>query len=871
MTRYNYYTHEDSGMMMLRFPRSIRNRMIVLDLLCRGEKVVDSISIKADERVLVPFPLDSLRFGMNEMSCCFSLPGERKDTVIVEVMKWSLKSNEVKIDYATGGLIVEGLPFFPFGFYCYSPVQPTLAEEEVVKGFNMMSPYQNIKKKTRKERRRYMDRCAELGMKVHYQLLSVAGGGGVNVRGMTEKSSEEKRKLLEAEIIAFRDHPALLAWYISDEPVGHGVAAEDLVETYRLIKNLDPYHPVSIVFMAPHRAKEYRHTMDVVMADPYPIPGGSVMEVERISWNLKSTFGSAKPLWIVPQAFGGNEFWQREPTPQEIRVMTYLAIIHGATGIQYFIRHGLSRFPKSTVAWSECGMMAREIGELTPFLLSDDSAPGVSSSIKSVKVGAWKRNEQIVILAVNTENRPRRVTFRIRGFSYSMDGNVLFENRILRVRNGIWEDEIEAFGTRAYMITREALSAENEFIDPDNLLLNSSFEENPSVGTPAGCYARLYGDRGATYFIDSRIALHGEHSLRLVTPRRGEGVTLAFFPFQFKKGNACCYSIWGRTTQQEPKPPQLDYGDFFRKLFPWVRRDDDSMTFRMQLGLLNSEEFELTPEWKQYFITASEPDSGRNTGRVSPILSLTGQGKAWFDCMQVVIDPVIETEVLESLQGMMVTLSTKRNETELHYTRDGAGPSTHSPLYTEPFLVDTTCVIKAGVFEEGELQGVSRRSVYVHSAFGKKVGYQTTYASRFTGGGAFALVDGITGTSSYWDGRWQGFLQDDMNVTIDLGGVISIRNITAHFLQNMAVWIFLPTSIEFAVSMDGEKFTTVYRMPNNGAGRRNGEFIQEITQSLEGVHARYIRVRAKNIGVCPPWHRGAGGKAWIFVDEILVN
>ena len=74
MTRYNYYTHEDSGLMMLRFPRSIRNRTIVLDLLYRGEKVVESVSLKADERVLVPFPLDSLRLGVNEMSCCFSLP-----------------------------------------------------------------------------------------------------------------------------------------------------------------------------------------------------------------------------------------------------------------------------------------------------------------------------------------------------------------------------------------------------------------------------------------------------------------------------------------------------------------------------------------------------------------------------------------------------------------------------------------------------------------------------------------------------------------------------------------------------------------------------------------------------------------------------
>jgi len=25
------------------------------------------------------------------------------------------------------------------------------------------------------------------------------------------------------------------------------------------------------------------------------------------------------------------------------------------------------------------------------------------------------------------------------------------------------------------------------------------------------------------------------------------------------------------------------------------------------------------------------------------------------------------------------------------------------------------------------------------------------------------------------------------------------------------------------------------------------------------------------VGVCPEWHKGAGGKAWLFVDEIFVE
>ena len=42
-----------------------------------------------------------------------------------------------------------------------------------------------------------MDRCAELGMKVHYNLLSVSGGGGVGskIEGLTDE--EKKQRLLK--------------------------------------------------------------------------------------------------------------------------------------------------------------------------------------------------------------------------------------------------------------------------------------------------------------------------------------------------------------------------------------------------------------------------------------------------------------------------------------------------------------------------------------------------------------------------------------------------------------------------------------------------------------------------------------------------
>lgn len=871
ISRYSFYTWEKQGDLLVNFPKEMQGRSVSLDLVFEGHAIFENFRIEAADRLFIPFPLDSLKYGINACVCYLHFVRERTDTLHVPVTKWSPKFNEVKIDRATGGLIVEGLPFFPFGFYCYSPVQPTLAEEEVVKGFNVMSPYQRIERRSRRARRRYMDRCAELGMKVHYNLLSVAGGGGVGSGRTDDKTAGEKRRLLEQEVKTFRDHPALLAWYISDEPVGHGVSVDDLVDTYRTIKALDPYHPVTIVFMTPRKAAEYAAVMDIVMADPYPIPDGSVTEVTEVTQGLKSDFGTSKPVWIVPQAFGGNEWWQREPTPSELRVMTYLAVIDGATGIQYFIRHGLNSFPKSPMAWSECGAVAQEIAELTPYLFSDEFSPEVFCSRREVAVSAWRQEGEIVLLVANTENQPLSAQFRIKDVSFTGQGDVLFENRKISVVGGQIEDTIDGMGTRAYMITVAPTDEKGQGIGPNSLIVNPSFENNPNVGTPAGCYVRSGDDRGATFFVDSRVAFHGNHSLRLNTPREGEGVSLSFFPLQLNAGDTYCFTLWAKGPEVLFHRPTDGYRGFFQRLFPWVREKEKKLKFEMSLGDLNSSEFVLTPEWQKYFVSARVIDNSNNNGRVSPGLRLISQGKAWFDLMRVVIDPKIESEIIGSKRAVKVTLHTEHEEAQIRYTLDGNEPSTDSPIYEEPLLLKKSGVIRAGVFKQDELTGVSDRSFQIHEAFGKRIRYKTRYSPQFSGGGDMSLVDGLTGSTRYQDGFWQGFLREDMDVTIDLGRIMPIQEITAHFLQDIGVWIFLPISVEYRVSTDGKNFRSMAKLKNEIPSTKRGAFVQAFSGCGDDVTARYVRVRAKNIRTCPSWHRGAGGEAWIFVDEIVVN
>ncbi len=618
-SRLSFYSYENSGEMLLHVPQNMIYNKIEASLNSAGKELAVWEGIPRNKIVRIKLDLNQETSTniIDAVIRIYGTPAIYSASARLSILQY--KSNEVKTDRLTGGLIVNRRQFFPFGFYTYSPVHPALPEEEVVKGFNMISPYQRILPETFKARKAYMDRCAQIGMKVHYNLLSVSGGGGVSskIEGLSESG---KRELLRKEIEAFRDHPALLAWYIADEPNGYKIEPDSLLKIYNLVRELDPWHPVTIVFMAPFMSsRQYADALDIVMADPYPVPDSPISMVGDAAGKLAAEFAGRKPVWIVPQAFGGGEWWEREPTLQELRSMTYQSIVKGARGIQYFVRQGLNLFPKSTSSWAECGRMASEIAEMTPWLLSDEETVAVRSGNQNIIVSSALHDGQLMIVAVNKTNSPQRVDFSVaRPFSGKV--KVLFENRSVNQSGGYFSDHLSAFGSQVYLIN---LKKENGSLKPwtKNLIKDPGFEDVSSPGVPASCYARGGGDRGATYFLDSREHLEGKHSIRLVTPTENKSIKLRFFPFTGRNGGSYFISVWAKADPEQG----LKNGTENKKQY-----------FEIALGDYAITRFELTGEWKEYVTNVTIPYYNDQPPRTNVILQMPSAGVAWFDMLQAV-------------------------------------------------------------------------------------------------------------------------------------------------------------------------------------------------------------------------------------------
>ena len=110
-----------------------------------------------------------------------------------------------------------------------------------------------------------------------------------------------------------------------------------------------------------------------------------------------------------------------------------------------------------------------------------------------------------------------------------------------------------------------------------------------------------------------------------------------------------------------------------------------------------------------------------------------------------------------------------------------------------------------------------------------------------------------------------------MDVVIDLQNTEKITRVSIGLLESQPSWVFLPTHVKFSFSDDGKNFQNEKTVAIND-GEQNGKPNRRVVEILNiGYSSRFIKVLAINRKTCPEWHLGAGGMAWIFVDEIVVE
>lgn len=163
-------------------------------------------------------------------------------------------------------------------------------------------------------------------------LFDAAHANGLRIQYNMRHTYKNLTQVL-IEVNTFKDHPALHSWYTADEPDGFDEDTKYTKESYELIKRLDPYHPVSLVLNCHEfRTDDFTPYTDILYSDPYPIGVdcrkcdatfgccgcdmcdgfGGVKEVaKRTKQFLDKSRYKFQPVWIIVQAFGKEQWWNR--------------------------------------------------------------------------------------------------------------------------------------------------------------------------------------------------------------------------------------------------------------------------------------------------------------------------------------------------------------------------------------------------------------------------------------------------------------------------------------------------------------------------------------------------------------------------------
>ena len=169
--------------------------------------------------------------------------------LLLMALAFQLLNAQTVVTYTGNESTLNGQPFFVKGMYCSA--NPNLSKMKDL-GVNVVMSY-GTKNMDVTAATNFLNLAEQNGMYVLFQLSS------------TKVINKDVAYVTEM-VNALKNHNALYAWYLFDEPSLYGLSPDDLEVSYGTIKSLDQNHPV---FTSNWQIGNYQYTTDVDMRQVY--------------------------------------------------------------------------------------------------------------------------------------------------------------------------------------------------------------------------------------------------------------------------------------------------------------------------------------------------------------------------------------------------------------------------------------------------------------------------------------------------------------------------------------------------------------------------------------------------------------------------
>lgn len=596
----SYYTTEKTADILIELadaPALLKTIEASLEL--DGQKVARSKGLQA--RTKLAIPLSKLKTGANEIDLQLSVGKHEAARRKIEIRRLPPKpGQEIKVDYVCRALLKDGKPYFPFALYASNLSEEALREMAEA-GFTTIVRWGRV------SITQTLATAGTVGLDVFehpYQPINeYLPPKGERPWSIMPRNAEHQRELLamvnealskgipeiEDNIKLIRDDPNLFGYYNFDEPtLGNSEARLTAARAiFEAVRRADPYRPVFCGFQRkfPERPDE---VADLFSSTVYLRPGFGEGEKASYGFAGEMTVMTVYMLRLKAVAERFNRPGMgvalsealdplRSPRgimPDEKRCSTYLSVIHGVKGIFHWVDARIY----TQAMWDTLAALAKEMKVIGPAALSGEVYPAAryapvdldlkKETFPDVQATLFKNPAGgYLLLAANVALYPVDVRYTVPGIKAEAGVKRLFQEQNLTADKDGFTDQLEPYGTRAYVLEllptaakpvelaleitghpdkalkRKRFHPEQDFKGKKNCVANPSFEEAeipffPDWVQPLNPPIPRMGMPGAEALMDPEHKVHGKYSFKetIVLPARSRRgmIGMVSFPYSEK-------------------------------------------------------------------------------------------------------------------------------------------------------------------------------------------------------------------------------------------------------------------------------------------------------------------------------------------------
>ena len=209
----------------------------------------------------------------------------------------------------------------------------------------------------------------------------------------------------------------------------------------------------------------------------------------------------------------------------------------------------------------------------------------------------------------------------------------------------------------------------------------------------------------------------------------------------------------------------------------------------------------------------------------------------------------------------------------IRYTMDGTEPdSISSAVFKGGELIDGNVHIKARAYKAGWISSDMLEANFYKSTYTPDtVIYLTPPDKQYADEKGNLLVNREKGEADFRFGGWLAYRQNRMECLLGFSKAIAVKQVTLSSLVDMGSYIMPAQSIEIWGGDEPGALKQLGKLYPEQPKAMKSSYSQGLECKIEPATVKYLKIIATPVAKLPGWHPGKGDKAWIFLDEVLVN